>query len=163
MSLLEEVKFIGNNLVRPECVLVDKNETLHIADWRGGVTLITKKGYQQTILAKGNFIPKPNGIAIHPNGGWLLTHLGDDTGGVYRLYNNGKLVPFLLEIDAVRNRTIGVARPRAQGHAITKIAIVELIVSEKSFPRIKNLIKKFIKLKSKIEGTKIFVILFTSS
>ena len=67
MNLLEEVKFIGNNLVRPECVLVDKNETLHIADWRGGVTLITKNGDQQTILAKGNFLPKPNGIAIHPN------------------------------------------------------------------------------------------------
>ena len=71
--------------------------------------------------------------------------------------------PFLLEIDAVRNNTIGVARPRAQGHAITKIAIVELIVPEKSLPRIKNLVKKFIKLKSKIEGTKIYVILFTSS
>ena len=99
MSLLEEVKFIGNNLVRPECVLVDKNETLHIADWRGGVTLITKNGDQQTILARGNFQPKPNGIAIHPNGGWLLTHLGDDIGGVSRLYNNGELVPFLLEID----------------------------------------------------------------
>ena len=68
MKILEEVKFIGNNLVRPECVLVDKNETLHIADWRGGVTLITKNGDQQTILAKGNFQPKPNGIAIHPNG-----------------------------------------------------------------------------------------------
>ena len=63
MSLLEEVQFIGNNLVRPECVLVDKNGTLHIADWRGGITLITKNGDQQTILAKGNFQPKPNGIA----------------------------------------------------------------------------------------------------
>ena len=99
MNLLEKVQFIGKNLVRPECVLVDKNGTLHIADWRGGVTLITKNGDQQTILAKGNFQPKPNGIAIHPNGGWLLTHLGDDIGGVYRLYNNGELVPFLLEID----------------------------------------------------------------
>ena len=99
MSLLEEVQFIGNNLVRPECVLVDKNGTLHIADWRGGITLITKNGDQKTILAKGNFQPKPNGIAIHPNGGWLITHLGDDTGGVYRLYDNGNLVPFLIEID----------------------------------------------------------------
>ena len=34
MSLLEEIKFIGNNLVRPECVIVDKNGILHIADWR---------------------------------------------------------------------------------------------------------------------------------
>ena len=35
MKILEEVKFIGNNLVRPECVLVDE----HIADWRGGMEI----------------------------------------------------------------------------------------------------------------------------
>ena len=45
------------------------------------------------------------------------------------------------------------ARPRAQGHAITKIAIVELSVPEKSFPRMKNLVKKFIKLKIKRDNS----------
>ena len=37
---LNEISFIGKGLSRPECVLVDKEQTLHIADWRGGVTLI---------------------------------------------------------------------------------------------------------------------------
>ena len=96
---LNHLKFIGNNLKRPECVLVDKEETLHVADWRGGVTLIYKNGVQKTILANGSFKPKPNGIAIHPDGGWLLTHLGDNDGGVYRLSLNGDLKPYLLEIN----------------------------------------------------------------
>ena len=32
---LSRSSFIGNDLARPECVLVDKEQTLHIADWRG--------------------------------------------------------------------------------------------------------------------------------
>ena len=99
MLNLNELKFVGNNLKRPECVLVDKEETLHVADWRGGVTLIYKNGIQKTILANGNFKPKPNGIAIHPDGGWLITHLGDEDGGVYKLNLNGDLMPYLLEVN----------------------------------------------------------------
>jgi len=97
---LNEIQFIGRNLKRPECVLVDHEETLHIADWRGGVTLISKNGDQKTILANGSFKPRPNGIAIHPNGGWLLTHLGEKDGGVYRLKQNGDLSSFILDINS---------------------------------------------------------------
>ena len=96
---LSRISFIGKNLARPECVLVDKEQTLHIADWRGGVTLIFPNGIQQTILANGNFKPKPNGIALHPDGGWLITHLGDHDGGVFKLDNKGNLTPILLELN----------------------------------------------------------------
>ena len=41
---LKKLEFIGKDLKRPECVLVDKEGTLHIADWRGGITLIYKNG-----------------------------------------------------------------------------------------------------------------------
>jgi pimeloyl-ACP methyl ester carboxylesterase len=41
---LNHLKFIGNNLKRPECVLVDKEETLHVADWRGGVEISGLRG-----------------------------------------------------------------------------------------------------------------------
>ena len=99
---LNNLKFIGNNLKRPECVLVDKEETLHVADWRGGITLIYKNGVQKTILAKGSFKPKPNGIAILPDGNWLITHLGDEDGGVFKLKRDGELIPFLLEVNGVK-------------------------------------------------------------
>lgn len=96
---LDELEFIGKGLCRPECVLVDKSGNLHVADWRGGITLISKMGDQKTIIAKGKFKPKPNGIAILPDGDWLITHLGNEDGGVFKLKKNGDLIPFLLEIN----------------------------------------------------------------
>lgn len=99
MINLDHLKFVGKGLHRPECVLVGADGTLHVADWRGGVTVISKDGKQRTVLAKGEFRPKPNGLAILEDGGWLLTHLGDEDGGVYKLSQDGELSPFLLEIN----------------------------------------------------------------
>ena len=99
MISLEKLDSVGKNLARPECVLCTSDGVLHVADWRGGVTLIAPNGEQTTVLAKGDFRPKPNGIAILPEGGWLLAHLGDEDGGVYRLLPDGTLTPELLEVD----------------------------------------------------------------
>lgn len=126
---LNDLKFVGNNLKRPECVLVDKEETLHVADWRGGVTLIYKNGFQKTILANGNFKPKPNGIAIHPDGGWLITHLGDEDGGVYKLNLNGDLTPYLLEVN-------GKLLPPTNYVHIDNLGRVWVTVSTRLIPRI---------------------------
>ncbi len=98
MISLDALSFVGEGLQRPECVLTLPDGALHVADWRGGVTIIQPDGTQVTILAKGDFVPKPNGIAIHPEGGWLLAHLGDADGGVYHLATDGELTPFLLEV-----------------------------------------------------------------
>ena len=99
MITLDQLMSVGAGLARPECVLCTSDGVLHVADWRGGVTLIGPDGRQRTILAKGDFRPKPNGIAILPEGGWLLAHLGDADGGVYRLAPDGTLSPELLEVD----------------------------------------------------------------
>lgn len=98
MIALENLQFVGTGLERPECVLATSDGVLHVADWRGGVTLIASDGGQKTVLANGDFKPKPNGIAILPDGGWLLAHLGDDEGGVYRLSPDGILTPEVLEV-----------------------------------------------------------------
>ena len=126
---LKKLEFIGKDLKRPECVLVDKEGTLHIADWRGGITLIYKNGIQKTILAKANFKLKPNGIALHPEGGWLLTHLGDKDGGVYKLNQNGKLTPYLLEIN-------GAPLPPTNYVHIDNLGRVWITVSTRIVPRI---------------------------
>lgn len=96
---LSAISFIGKDLQRPECALTLPDGSLHVADWRGGITIIEPDGTQETVLAKGDFSPKPNGFALHLEGGWLLAHLGDSDGGVYWLSPDGALVPFLLEID----------------------------------------------------------------
>ena len=73
---------------------------LHVADWRGGVTIIQNQTDSKTILSKGDFNLKPNGIAIlKGNDGWLVAHLGDNDGGVFHLSKMGDLEPFLLEVD----------------------------------------------------------------
>ena len=94
MIALDAIAFTGESLVRPECVLTMPDGSLHIADWRGGVTIIAADGHQYSVLAKGDFTPKPNGIAVYPQGGWLLTHLGDGDGGVFWLKTDGVLEPF---------------------------------------------------------------------
>ncbi|MDG2474241.1 MAG: SMP-30/gluconolactonase/LRE family protein [Paracoccaceae bacterium] len=100
MIKLDELNFIGKDLSRPECVLVDSKGDLHIADWRGGVTIIRNQTESKTIVSKSDFKLKPNGIAIlRGNEGWLVTHLGDVDGGVFHLSPEGRLEPFLLEID----------------------------------------------------------------
>lgn len=99
MIALDQLLSVGAELARPECVLCTSDGVLHVADWRGGVTLIAPDGRQRTILARGKFKPRPNGIAILPDGGWLLAHLGESDGGVYRLAPDGTLSPELLEVD----------------------------------------------------------------
>lgn len=101
MLPLDALSFIGEGLQRPECVLTLPDGSLHVADWRGGVTILEPDGSQRSILASGSFTPKPNGIALHPDGGWLLAHLGDADGGVYHLAPDGTLKPFLMKVDGI--------------------------------------------------------------
>ncbi|MEX0338942.1 MAG: SMP-30/gluconolactonase/LRE family protein [Arenibacterium sp.] len=101
MIALDQMTALGSNLARPECVLCTSDGILHVSDWRGGVSLIAPDGTQRTVLAKGGIKPKPNGIAILPEDGWLLAHLGDAEGGVFRLAPDGQLTPELLEVDGV--------------------------------------------------------------
>ena len=99
MSVLEKLDFIGESLHRPECVLATSDGNLHVADWRGGVTIIAPDGSQRSILANAAFKPKPNGIGILADGSWLLAHLGNSHGGVFHLQMDGRLADFVAEVD----------------------------------------------------------------
>ena len=44
---------------------------------------------------------KPNGIALLRDGSFLLTHLGNDEGGVFRLQRDGQVAPWLMRVDGV--------------------------------------------------------------
>ena len=99
---IDQLEFIGRDLQRPECVLAAVDGSVHVADWRGGVTVIARDGAQRSVLARGQFKPKPNGIAITEDGGWLLAHLGDGDGGVYRLHPDGTLTACLVEVEGTR-------------------------------------------------------------
>lgn len=83
----------GRDLHRPECVHCTAQGDVFVSDWRGGVTRIRADGSQQ--LVKGDRAVKTNGFAIMPDRSFLLAHLGDDEGGVFRLAWNGELSVFL--------------------------------------------------------------------
>ena len=89
---------LGSNLHRPECVRVDRDNGVHVPDWRGGVTRIAADGSQQTWLARDAPVElRPNGIEIMADGSFLLANLGD-AGGVWQLHRDGTIHPFLTEI-----------------------------------------------------------------
>lgn len=74
----------------------------YVSDFRGSVTEIAPDGTQtffggQTITGFG--LLKPNGIALLENGDFLIAHLGDTQGGIFRVERNGNCTPFILDID----------------------------------------------------------------
>ena len=98
---LEQLRQLGAGLVRPECVLATANGDLFSADWRGGVAHIRADGSQTLYTGRldGGGELRPNGIALCPDGSFLVAHLGAHDGGVYRLQRDGRVTPWLLEVD----------------------------------------------------------------
>ena len=99
---LADVRHVGAGLQRPECVLCTADGDVFAADWRGGVVRIRPDG-SQTMLV-GETQPdepplRPNGIALLPDGCFLLADLSDERAGVWRLSPSGAVTPFLLEVD----------------------------------------------------------------
>lgn len=97
----ESLQPVGTGLHRPECVLCTEAGDLFVADWRGGVLRIGADGSQRAILAtRGAASLQPNGIALQPDGSFLLANLGVQ-GGVWRLQRSGELEPYVLEVEGV--------------------------------------------------------------
>jgi len=100
---LEDLGFVGSGLVRPECVLATATGDLFTADWRGGVAHVRPDGSQALYAGSGpdGLALKPNGIALLRDGSFLLTHLGNDEGGVFQLQRDGRVTPWLLQVDGI--------------------------------------------------------------
>lgn len=103
---LQDIRFYGSDLVRPECVLTTKAGITYVSDFRGGVSSIDRIGKQQFYggskvhhAKDGIGILKPNGICLCPDASFLVAHLGDNDGGVYRIDRKNQISPWLLEVD----------------------------------------------------------------
>lgn len=99
-ALLHELRWLGSGLRRPECVLATAGGSLYTADWRGGVCHLQPDGTQKlyTAALPGGAALRPNGIALLADGSFLLAHLGDVAGGVWRLSRDGGLEPWLTHV-----------------------------------------------------------------
>ena len=95
---LEDLRFLGAGLRRPECVLAHASGLLIAPDWTdpGGIALIAPSGRVSRVLGArpdpGVDLPlRPNGIALEPGGTVLMAHLGAERGGVHRLHPDGRV------------------------------------------------------------------------
>lgn len=104
MQPLAGVSFTGDGLKRPECVLAHVSGLLIVPDWTdgGGVSLILPDVRTVRHLARDRTAAdplRPNGIALEEGGSILMAHLGDETGGVFRLRPDGFTEPVITELD----------------------------------------------------------------
>ena len=98
---LELISTVGEALHRPECVLAHQSGYLFASDWSrgGGVSVIAPDGSVHRVLASRDSNLRPNGIALEPGGSFLLAHLGDESGGVFRLWPDGSVDCVLDEVN----------------------------------------------------------------
>ncbi|WP_157961588.1 SMP-30/gluconolactonase/LRE family protein [Acuticoccus kandeliae] len=99
---LASLRHHGSGLVRPECVLAHASGYLFTADWTGGggVSILEpESGAVRRLLAPPDAGLKPNGVLLEDDGSFLLTHLGAETGGVFRLSADGTVTPVFTEMD----------------------------------------------------------------
>lgn len=97
-----DLRFHGTGLRRPECVLAHASGLVFAADWSGGggvAILDPCSGAVTRLRADDAAGLRPNGIMLEPGGSFLLAHLGDETGGVFRLFADGRHEPVLTQVD----------------------------------------------------------------
>jgi sugar lactone lactonase YvrE len=91
------------------------------------VTVVRADGRTETWRAASTMDLRPNGIALDPDGSFLIANLGDD-GGIWRLERSGQLSPVLLEVD-------GVPLPPANFVTIDEQGRIWISVSTRHAPR----------------------------
>jgi len=102
MLSLADVSLLGTGLSRPECVLATAGGDLFTADWRGGVAHLRPNGAEALYRGTTADLPeglRPNGIALEPDGSFLIANLGSEVGGVWRLTRDGHVSPLWTHID----------------------------------------------------------------
>jgi gluconolactonase len=80
----QDIRFLGTELSRPECVIAERDGTLWISDNRAAVTRLDPDG-RQTLI--GNMKGAPNGLALDRHGVFYIANIGD--GKVYAMQRDG--------------------------------------------------------------------------
>jgi sugar lactone lactonase YvrE len=128
----EDVRFLGEGLNRPECVVTHASGWTFTSDWRGsgGVACIAPDGAVHRIAARRPVDDplRPNGIALEVGGSFLAAHLGAETGGLFRMRADGACEPVLEALD-------GVALPPANFPLVDSRSRIWLTISTRKVPR----------------------------
>ena len=105
------IRYVGEGLQRPECILAERDGTLWSADARGGIMRIAPDGAQTLIAQVGHLgidpdDPKslilggktlPNGIAMNCAGDFLIANFGTDA--IEIMHRDGRSKTLYTQID----------------------------------------------------------------
>ena len=103
---LSDIRFVGANLSRPECVLAAASGDLFVSALGNGVIRIAPDGNQTPIGKIDQVDGLPfiaNGIALEADGSFLIANIGE-AGGIWRLRANGHMEAVVREVDGVTLR-----------------------------------------------------------
>jgi SMP-30/Gluconolactonase/LRE-like region len=95
-----DLVFVGQDLARPECVVVTARGDLFASDRRGGIARVHAGRPPELTLGRGVADFLPNGFALLPDRSFMIANLGP-SGGVWRMLPDGALAPELLEVDGM--------------------------------------------------------------
>jgi len=108
----DDIRYIGRDLERPECILATRDGMLYSADARGGVMAIAPDGTQRFIgqkadprLGGSGFNDRyvntqgtlPNGLTFDKNGDFLIANFGTDA--LERMDRDGNTTTILAEFE----------------------------------------------------------------
>ena len=105
------LRYVGNDLKRPECILAEPDGTLWSADARGGVAKLSPDGSQDIISQRRSGLfdqadsdatryltgTLPNGLAFDRNGDFLISNFGTDC--LERMTRDGRSIVMADRVD----------------------------------------------------------------
>jgi hypothetical protein len=98
--VLADLRFVGRDLARPECVVATASGDLYVSDRRGGIMHLGQGGGQALVAGQGVDGFLPNGFSLLPDRSFAIANIGH-LGGAWRLMPDGELIPQVLEVQGM--------------------------------------------------------------
>jgi hypothetical protein len=97
---VSDLRFVGEDLARPECIVATASGDLYVSDQRGGIQHIRPQGRQRLLAGQGVDGFLPNGFSLLPDRSFAVANIGP-VGGAWRLMPDGELIPEVVEVAGV--------------------------------------------------------------
>ena len=99
---VSDLRFVGRDLARPECVVTTASGDVYVSDKRGGIAHLMPDGRQSLLAGQGVDGFLPNGFSLLPDRSFAVANIGH-LGGAWRLMPDGELIA---EVVAVKGMAL---------------------------------------------------------